>query len=578
MNPRGDAVVTWTQTHLTSSATSGRRSARPDPTGGPARRSRSTGTGSRPASRSTSRETPPRLGGVLHDLGLVQAGRRSLAAELPALRYEHATAQPAVTTQRPENATAVWVRTGEAGDFVQAVSYDVNTYKEQQDERKRRRETRRTTRRDDEEDLEGKTFRGTPGSDRLVGTPGQRRLLRLRRPGRDRRPRRSRHRLRRPGPGRDHRRSGLRPDLRRRGQRPDQRRPGTGRHSRRPRLRSAARQRGRDVLYGAAGLDVIDGGTGRDLVYGGIGADRIAGGKNVDQLFGGDGRDRLLGERGSDVLMGGHGLDVLSGGSGNDRFRARDPGGRRRPRRDGPRFLQPRSLARPCALDRVEALTAMAGSPTVPRRASPEPGDLRPCMPSGSGSGWASWSRCSSGRCRCTRSGRRFGTAWRSGSRSRPGSRWSTWRTRPWGRPGSRRCSRSGPGDHPRPARGRGARLPRGEDAAERVPCPARDTAPPMSPKRGFGVALSMTAANPLTIASWAAIFSAASAAGAASSFGSAVLLVVGVGLGSATWDVTLATATALVGRRRVERFLRWSTSSPGSPYSSSGASSRIAL
>ena len=81
--------------------------------------------------------------------------------------------------------------------------------------------------------------------------------------------------------------------------------------------------------------------------------------------------------------------------------------------------------------------------------------------------------------------------------------------------------------------------------------------APAMSPARGFGVALSMTAANPLTIASWAAIFSAASAAGAASSLSGAVLLVVGVGLGSATWDVTLATATALVGRFVGERFLR---------------------
>jgi putative LysE/RhtB family amino acid efflux pump len=78
-----------------------------------------------------------------------------------------------------------------------------------------------------------------------------------------------------------------------------------------------------------------------------------------------------------------------------------------------------------------------------------------------------------------------------------------------------------------------------------------------MSPARGFGVALSMTAANPLTIASWAAIFSAASAAGAASSLSGAVLLVVGVGLGSATWDVTLAIAIALVGRYVGERFLR---------------------
>jgi putative LysE/RhtB family amino acid efflux pump len=57
--------------------------------------------------------------------------------------------------------------------------------------------------------------------------------------------------------------------------------------------------------------------------------------------------------------------------------------------------------------------------------------------------------------------------------------------------------------------------------------------------------------------ASWAAIFAAASAAGAASSFAGAVLLVLGVGLGSATWDVALATATALVGRFVGDRFLR---------------------
>jgi putative LysE/RhtB family amino acid efflux pump len=83
------------------------------------------------------------------------------------------------------------------------------------------------------------------------------------------------------------------------------------------------------------------------------------------------------------------------------------------------------------------------------------------------------------------------------------------------------------------------------------------DAAPAMSPRRGFGVALSMTAANPLTVASWAAIFSAASAAGAASTLEGAVLLVLGVGLGSAAWDVALATATALVGRFVGDRFLR---------------------
>ena len=82
------------------------------------------------------------------------------------------------------------------------------------------------------------------------------------------------------------------------------------------------------------------------------------------------------------------------------------------------------------------------------------------------------------------------------------------------------------------------------------------DEAPVVSRRRAFVVAVSATASNPLTIASWAAIFSAASAAGAASSFSTAVLLVAGVGLGSALWDVALATGTAVVGQFVGDRFL----------------------
>jgi putative LysE/RhtB family amino acid efflux pump len=83
------------------------------------------------------------------------------------------------------------------------------------------------------------------------------------------------------------------------------------------------------------------------------------------------------------------------------------------------------------------------------------------------------------------------------------------------------------------------------------------DAAPAMSPRRAFVFALSMTAANPLTIASWAAVFSAASAAGAASTVTGAAALVVGVGLGSAAWDVSLAAVTAFAGRYMGERLLR---------------------
>jgi len=76
------------------------------------------------------------------------------------------------------------------------------------------------------------------------------------------------------------------------------------------------------------------------------------------------------------------------------------------------------------------------------------------------------------------------------------------------------------------------------------------------TPRQAFLTSLAGTASNPLTIASWAAIFAAASAAGAAHAAGGAVLLVAGVGIGSLTWVSALASATAVarraIGRRAV--------------------------
>jgi putative LysE/RhtB family amino acid efflux pump len=76
------------------------------------------------------------------------------------------------------------------------------------------------------------------------------------------------------------------------------------------------------------------------------------------------------------------------------------------------------------------------------------------------------------------------------------------------------------------------------------------------TPRRAFLTSLAGTASNPLTIASWAAIFAAASAAGAAHTPGGAALLVAGVGLGSLAWVSALASGTALarraIGRRAV--------------------------
>lgn len=76
------------------------------------------------------------------------------------------------------------------------------------------------------------------------------------------------------------------------------------------------------------------------------------------------------------------------------------------------------------------------------------------------------------------------------------------------------------------------------------------------TPRRAFVVALGATASNPLTIASWAAVFAAASTAGAA--HGAAVLtLLAGVGLGSLSW-MTLLTGGVSLARRFVgDRLLR---------------------
>ncbi len=77
------------------------------------------------------------------------------------------------------------------------------------------------------------------------------------------------------------------------------------------------------------------------------------------------------------------------------------------------------------------------------------------------------------------------------------------------------------------------------------------------TPGRAFLTALAGTASNPATIASWAAIFAAASAAGAADSSGGAVLLVLGVGIGSIAWTTALASGTAVARRAIGERAIR---------------------
>ena len=79
------------------------------------------------------------------------------------------------------------------------------------------------------------------------------------------------------------------------------------------------------------------------------------------------------------------------------------------------------------------------------------------------------------------------------------------------------------------------------------------------TPRRAFATALAATASNPLTIATWAAIFAAASTAslgGAGSSAASAALLLGGVACGTLTAFTTLSTLVALVRSRFGPRLL----------------------
>jgi Ca2+-binding RTX toxin-like protein len=326
MNSRGDAVVIWTQTKLTSSADLW-SSFRPN--------------GSRRWGRAP---VTPNWYGLEARVALdeqgnttaVWAGSFTVSASFKPVGeawqddyllsgYDFASAQAAVTTQRPENATAIWVRSGEAGDFVQTVSYDVNTYKEQLEDDSGD-DGDGGDEGDEESTSEGMTFRGTPKSDTLVGTPGNDVFYGY--GGNDSIDGRGGRDIVYGGPGKDRIVGGIGADRLFGGTGRDRIVGGRGRDVLHGGSGSDVLSggSGRDVFYGSAGDDTIYGRAGRDLVYGGIGNDRIFGGTGADRLFGGAGRDRLSGGRGRDVLTGGYGKDVLRGNSGDDAVRALDRG------------------------------------------------------------------------------------------------------------------------------------------------------------------------------------------------------------------------------------------------------------
>jgi putative LysE/RhtB family amino acid efflux pump len=77
------------------------------------------------------------------------------------------------------------------------------------------------------------------------------------------------------------------------------------------------------------------------------------------------------------------------------------------------------------------------------------------------------------------------------------------------------------------------------------------------TPRRAFFTSLAATASNPSTIASWAAIFAAATTAGAAAGAGDTVAMLGGVALGTATWFSGLCLVLWVVRRRIGPRALR---------------------
>jgi putative LysE/RhtB family amino acid efflux pump len=75
-----------------------------------------------------------------------------------------------------------------------------------------------------------------------------------------------------------------------------------------------------------------------------------------------------------------------------------------------------------------------------------------------------------------------------------------------------------------------------------------------VTPGRALRTALAATASNPLTIASWATAFAAASTASVVAGWGDGLALLAGIGAGSIGWFAVLTTGVTVAGRRLGDR------------------------
>jgi putative LysE/RhtB family amino acid efflux pump len=93
--------------------------------------------------------------------------------------------------------------------------------------------------------------------------------------------------------------------------------------------------------------------------------------------------------------------------------------------------------------------------------------------------------------------------------------------------------------------------------AAQRVRLGLEVPSEVVTPGRALRTALAATASNPLTIASWATAFAAASTASVIDGWADGAALLCGIGAGSLGWFAVLTTGVTLAGRRLGDRSLR---------------------
>jgi putative LysE/RhtB family amino acid efflux pump len=89
---------------------------------------------------------------------------------------------------------------------------------------------------------------------------------------------------------------------------------------------------------------------------------------------------------------------------------------------------------------------------------------------------------------------------------------------------------------------------------AHRVRLGLEMTTEVVTPARAWRTAVVATASNPLTIASWATAFAAASTASVVQGWGDGAALLAGIGAGSVGWFAVLTLAVVVAGRRLGDR------------------------